>query len=67
MLDSNDAFVLDTAQQLFVWIGKKATKDEKNKAWDIANVRRQRPGSTRTQATAFLLIVVSRCPPCVAP
>ena len=39
MLNSSDAFVLDTAQQLFVWIGKKATKEEKNKAWDVANVR----------------------------
>lgn len=35
-LDSNDCFILDTAQQLFVWIGKKATKNEKNSAWTFA-------------------------------
>ena len=39
MLDTSDAFVLDTAQTLFVWIGKKATVAEKSKAWDVANVR----------------------------
>lgn len=36
MLDSNDAFIVDTSQQLFVWIGKKATKEEKNGAWTLA-------------------------------
>jgi len=36
MLDSNDAFIVDTSQQLFVWIGKKATKEEKNGAWNLA-------------------------------
>lgn len=36
MLDSNDCFILDTAQQLFVWIGKKANKNEKNSAWTFA-------------------------------
>ena len=35
-LDTNDAFILDTQQQLFVWIGKKATKEEKNGAWSLA-------------------------------
>jgi len=35
-LDTNDCFILDTSQQLFVWIGKKATKEEKNSAWTLA-------------------------------
>lgn len=36
MLDTNDAFILDTSQQIFVWVGKKATKEEKNGAWNLA-------------------------------
>jgi hypothetical protein len=35
-LDTNDCFILDTSQQLLVWIGKKATKEEKNSAWTLA-------------------------------
>ena len=44
-LDTKDSFILDTAQQIFVWVGKKSTKEEKNKAWDVANVRRGNPGA----------------------
>ena len=28
-LDSNDAFILDNGAEVFVWIGKKSSKDEK--------------------------------------
>jgi hypothetical protein len=47
MLDTKDSFILDTAQSLFVWVGKKSTKEEKNKAWDVANVRAHPPTSTQ--------------------
>jgi hypothetical protein len=31
LLDPNDVFLLDVGSQIFVWIGKGATKDERNK------------------------------------
>jgi len=32
MLDGNDAFILDTSGNVFVWVGKGANKNERNKA-----------------------------------
>jgi hypothetical protein len=36
MLDGNDVFLLDTGTEIFVWIGGKATKDERNKGMKYA-------------------------------
>jgi gelsolin len=35
-LDTNDAFILDTGGEVFVWIGLKASKEEKRKALNFA-------------------------------
>lgn len=37
MLDSNDAFILDTGAEVFVWVGRNATKQERAKAMEHAN------------------------------
>jgi len=36
MLDENDVFLLDTGSELFVWIGKGATKEERAKGMQFA-------------------------------
>jgi len=36
LLDSNDVFILDTGAEVFAWIGKGASKDEKKKAMQFA-------------------------------
>jgi len=36
MLDSNDVFILDVGNEVYTWVGKGATKDEKNKALGYA-------------------------------
>jgi len=36
MLDSNDVFILDTGAEVFAWIGKGASVDEKKKAMQYA-------------------------------
>ena len=36
LLDTNDAFILDTGSGLFVWVGKGATKQERKGAWSNA-------------------------------
>mgnify|MGYP000367757218 FL=1 len=36
MLDSNDVFVLDTTEQLFVWIGQNSSETERRKAFETA-------------------------------
>jgi len=36
LLDSNDVFILDTGAEVFAWIGKGASKDEKAKALGFA-------------------------------
>ena len=36
MLDTNDVFVLDTDQELFVWVGAGASDSERRKAMDTA-------------------------------
>jgi len=35
-LDSNDAFILDAGYEVFIWIGKKASKEEKSKGLGFA-------------------------------
>lgn len=35
MLDTNDVFVLDSGNSIFVWIGKGATADEKKKGMEV--------------------------------
>jgi len=35
-LDSNDVFILDVGPEVFTWVGKGATKEEKNKALGFA-------------------------------
>jgi len=35
-LDSNDVFILDTGAEVFAWIGRKASVDEKKKAMQFA-------------------------------
>jgi len=35
-LDTNDAFILDNGSEIFVWIGKKASKDERRLAMQYA-------------------------------
>jgi len=35
-LDTNDAFILDNGSEIFVWIGKKASKDERSQAMQYA-------------------------------
>merc|ERR1712137_1040016 len=35
-LDSNDAFILDNGAEIFAWIGKKASKDERKLAMQYA-------------------------------
>jgi len=35
-LDSNDVFILDVGAEVFTWVGKGATKEEKNKALGFA-------------------------------
>lgn len=37
-LDSNDAFILDTQNEIFAWIGKGASVKEKQKALQYAQV-----------------------------
>jgi hypothetical protein len=36
MLDSNDVFILDTGAEVYAWIGKGASPDEKKKAMQFA-------------------------------
>jgi len=36
-LDSNDVFIVDTEPTIFVWIGSKASKEERSQAFKIAN------------------------------
>jgi gelsolin len=36
LLDSNDVFILDTGAEVFAWVGKKASADEKKKALGFA-------------------------------
>lgn len=36
LLDENDVFVLDTSGELFVWVGKASTKNEKKNAMEYA-------------------------------
>jgi gelsolin len=36
MLDSNDVFILDTGAEVYAWIGKGSSKDEKKKAMQYA-------------------------------
>jgi len=36
LLDSNDVFILDTGAEVFAWIGKGASKEEKTKALSFA-------------------------------
>ena len=36
LLDSNDVFILDTGAEVFAWIGRKASVDEKKKAMQFA-------------------------------
>jgi len=36
LLDSNDVFILDTGAEVYAWIGKGASKDEKRKAMQYA-------------------------------
>lgn len=32
MLDSRDCFILDTGSEIFVWVGKGATQQEKSQS-----------------------------------
>lgn len=43
-LDSNDVFILDTGSEAFVWLGKGATKQEKEKAFDFATQYLEKEG-----------------------
>jgi gelsolin len=36
MLNTNDSFILDTGSGIYVWVGKKATEQEKKQAWSRA-------------------------------
>jgi len=49
LLDSNDVFILDTGAEVFAWIGKGASKEEKTKALSFAQdylVKYNRPAFT---------------------
>ena len=35
-LDSNDCFIVDVGSQIFVWVGKGATQQEKNSSMQFA-------------------------------
>jgi len=37
LLDSDDVFIFDIGSEVFAWVGRKSSKDEKAKALDFAN------------------------------
>jgi len=48
-LDSNDVFICDTEDIIFIWVGKKASKEERGQAFKVANeylVQSSRPFTT---------------------
>lgn len=52
-LDSKDAFILDTGREIFVWVGKSCTMEERQKAMSYAQVKAIKPISLTIQTLFY--------------
>lgn len=60
MLKSDDCFILDTGTGIYVWVGKKATKQEKEKSMQHAQTflsTKKYPSWTQIQRTVEGLFI----------